>query len=300
MGKDLVQTGLLLTGPLAETGRQLAKGRIDPERVAIIVRALADSPVRTAVEVESQVLPGATNRTPSQLERDVRHALIAVDPSEAADRERRAEASRRVNRPSPQPDGMAGIWALLPAPTAVRIDTDLDARARTLRAAGDPRTLDQLRADLFAQTLLWDELQDAPDPARAGTATAPPEQSRGQGHGPAPRPGRGAGLGGGLDLGRMRGSQWPRSSERASGQTGRAAGQSSAPEPGSGPGPTTDDSAPALEILRERPAQARRRLRRAARTSSSGTRPAPRSRRDAVARSGEPGHGSSPRHDAPQ
>ena len=42
---------------------------------------------------------------------------------------------------------MAGIWAVLPADQAVRIDTTLESTARTARALGDPRTLDQIRTD---------------------------------------------------------------------------------------------------------------------------------------------------------
>jgi len=47
------------------------------------------------------------------------------------------------------PDGMAGIWAVLPAVGAARLDSALDSLARGARSAGDPRTLDQLRADLL-------------------------------------------------------------------------------------------------------------------------------------------------------
>ena len=42
---------------------------------------------------------------------------------------------------------MAGIWAVLPAVDAVRVDATLETTARAARALGDPRTLDQLRAD---------------------------------------------------------------------------------------------------------------------------------------------------------
>ncbi len=56
--------------------------------------------------------------------------------------------------PKPLADGMAGWWAVLPAAEAVRMDTALDALARSGRAAGDCRTMDQLRADLLADLVL--------------------------------------------------------------------------------------------------------------------------------------------------
>jgi len=48
---------------------------------------------------------------------------------------------------------MAGLWAVLPAQEAVRVDAALDAGARGARSAGDPRTLDQLRADLLCDVV---------------------------------------------------------------------------------------------------------------------------------------------------
>src|SRR5690606_5724723 len=52
------------------------------------------------------------------------------------------------------PDGMAGLWAVLPAADAVRLDAGIDSLAHGARNAGDPRTLDQLRADLLVDLTL--------------------------------------------------------------------------------------------------------------------------------------------------
>jgi hypothetical protein len=59
---------------------------------------------------------------------------------------------------------MAGLWAVLPAREASRVDALLDLLARSGRHAGDPRTLDQLRADLLVDLTL-------------GELTAPPGTS---------------------------------------------------------------------------------------------------------------------------
>jgi hypothetical protein len=52
------------------------------------------------------------------------------------------------------PDGMASLTAILPAATTARIEATLENAARTARSAGDPRTLDQLRADGLTDLIL--------------------------------------------------------------------------------------------------------------------------------------------------
>ncbi|WP_143073117.1 HNH endonuclease signature motif containing protein [Flavimobilis marinus] len=143
-----------LDGPLTPTAELLERGELDIAQTTAIHRGLHDVPVAGCLDVQDALLDRAPVRTPAQLTGDVQRALIALDPGGAAGRVAQAARGRRVERPRALPHGMAGIWAVLPAPEALAVDGELDARARTLRAAGDPRTLDQLRADLFAGTLL--------------------------------------------------------------------------------------------------------------------------------------------------
>ena len=148
-GELLARDGRLFEGALAPTGDALERGEIDPRKARQIADRLADSPLQTALEVQDAVLPGAGLRSPAQVDRDLTRALVEVDPTEAEDRHRRAKAGRRVHHPRVLPDGMAGIWAVLPAEQAALVDGTLDTAAAAARAAGDPRTLDQLRADGF-------------------------------------------------------------------------------------------------------------------------------------------------------
>lgn len=146
-GELLARDGRLFEGALAPTGDALERGEIDPRKARQIADRLADSPLQTALDIQDAVLPGAGLRSPAQVDRDLTRALVEVDPTEAEDRHRRARAERRVHHPRLLPDGMAGIWAVLPAESAALVDGTLDAAATSARAAGDPRTLDQLRAD---------------------------------------------------------------------------------------------------------------------------------------------------------
>lgn len=152
--RRLVRDGRAYEGPLAATGEALARGELDVPRARVLVDALADEPVPLAWDVQDQVLGGEVTRTVSQLQRAVAKALVVADPGGASGRCRAAAERRRVDRPRPAPDGMARWSALLPAADAMRMDTTLDALARTGRAAGDERTLDQLRADLLADLVL--------------------------------------------------------------------------------------------------------------------------------------------------
>ena len=147
----LVRDGRALGNELLLVAEAVREGRLDTAKLRVLCDRLHDWPGELAWAVQEAVLPGAAARTPTQLAADVDRALLSVDPLDAADRLARAIDGRHVCHPRRLPDGMAGIWAVLPADQAVRIDATLEATARTARALGDPRTLDQLRADvLFA------------------------------------------------------------------------------------------------------------------------------------------------------
>jgi hypothetical protein len=152
--RRLVTDGQAFDGALSPTGDALARGEIDLTRARVLVDALAEVPVELAFDVQDQVLPGAGARTAAELTRDVARALVIADPAGAQDRTVHARDRRRLDRPRPLPDGMAGVWAVLPAADALVVDSTVDSIARAGRAAGDPRTLDQLRADVFVDLLL--------------------------------------------------------------------------------------------------------------------------------------------------
>jgi len=155
-GRLLVRDGRAFAGALAWTGDALERGQIDVAKARILVENLVDAPVPVALAVQEQVLDGAPGRTPTQLSRDVARALITIDPASAAQRYAVAARGRRVDAPRVLADGMAGVWAVLPAIGAARLDSALDSLARGARTAGDPRTLDQLRVDLLVDLTVGD------------------------------------------------------------------------------------------------------------------------------------------------
>src|SRR6478736_1297771 len=150
----LIREGRAYADALADTGAALADGRIEPAQARAIVQGAGDEPADVAAAVEAEVLPRVAGRSVKQVRADVARALNRVDPDGAADRHRAARACRTVSRPKILQDGMAGLWTVLPAADAVRLDGMLDALARRSREAGDPRTLDQLRADELLDRVL--------------------------------------------------------------------------------------------------------------------------------------------------
>lgn len=173
----LVDHGRAFAGQLGATGQALAAGQITAVIAGRIADRLAEQPLQVALAVEDQVLPGAGRRTPAQIDRDLERALLVVDPQEAAARAVRARAGRCVFRPRVLGDGMASLTAVLPVVSAVRIDAALDSAARAARVAGDPRTLDQLRADGLRDLVLHTACTPDSDADAGVRAGAPDPQT---------------------------------------------------------------------------------------------------------------------------
>jgi hypothetical protein len=158
----------------------LGDGVLDVPRVRAVVDAVAVLDPVTAVAVTDRVLPRAGGQTVGQLRASLSRAVLAADPAAAERRHVRAVAARSVTL-QPARDGMAELWALLPADAAVAVYGRLDALAR--RAGRDGRTMDARRADALVASVLVDgaaatsaSRRSAREPSRA-VAPATPEVS---------------------------------------------------------------------------------------------------------------------------
>lgn len=148
--RRIVRDAQAFSGTFDRTGHALATGHIDARKASTIVSMLEEYPAEVAVLVQDAVLDAAGLQTHSQLVAAIRKAVIAVTHDEADRLHARARAKRRVDHPRQLPDGMASMLAVLPATDAAALDLALEAAARTARANGDQRTLDQLRADTLS------------------------------------------------------------------------------------------------------------------------------------------------------
>jgi len=129
-------------------------GVLDAAKASLVTRRLGDVPAPVALAVQERVLPQAPRRSVSQVGRDIERALMEVDPAGHAERVRVNVSRRCVSRPRPVGEGVSQIRLVLPTMDALLLDATLDAIAASARAAGERRTLAQLRADaVTAMTL---------------------------------------------------------------------------------------------------------------------------------------------------
>lgn len=164
----LVRSGLAFEEALGDTGDLLARGQITPQHAQVLVDRLGEQPVELALAVQAEVLPDAGACTPATLAQRIDRALLVIAPQEVAAQAVAARDRRRVGRPRPVGAGMASISAMLPSVDAARLDATLEQLARSAHAAGDPRTLQQLRADVLVALGTGDAYRGVADPAHRG------------------------------------------------------------------------------------------------------------------------------------
>lgn len=144
-----------LVGRLPQTLDALDQGWLRVQQAQVLVAETKEQGLEVCAGVEERVLPVAGPLPPADLRRLVRRVVLELDAGAQAEREEQARTERRVGRKA-LPDGMALLWAVLPAEQAEAAWAQLTAQARAARAGGegrDGRTTDQLRADLLAQHL---------------------------------------------------------------------------------------------------------------------------------------------------
>ncbi|WP_421742504.1 DUF222 domain-containing protein [Cellulomonas sp.] len=134
-------------------GDAWAAGAIDARKVDVILaevhRAGTALSAHEVDAVVSDAVDRAADLTAPQLTRHVRATLLAADPA-VAEQRRLVERERRGVFLELAPDAMARLIAYLPAADATAAFTAIDALAGNAAADGDERSIDQRRADAFA------------------------------------------------------------------------------------------------------------------------------------------------------
>lgn len=159
-----------LTRRLPAVHAAFAAGVIDQSRARAFVDELACLDDRSAQLVADRLLAtGAAGLDLRTLSDRLRRRAIAHDPSSAARRYAQRLTERRVVTRR-RPDGTADLHALnLPPDRVAEVTERITAVARTARRHGDPRTIDQLKADtltdLLAGTPLLADGRDEDEPA---------------------------------------------------------------------------------------------------------------------------------------
>ncbi|MEU6641955.1 DUF222 domain-containing protein [Saccharomonospora sp. NPDC046836] len=151
--RRMVDLSTALVHRLPQTLAAMESGVLDSYRASKVASATAWLNDSQAREVDSTIAPRLEGKNPHKVRRVTTYWALKADPEGAARRAsvRRAERSVQL---LPGEDGMSTLLADLPAEVASSAYARIDRMARTLRGGNESRTLDQLRADVFAELLL--------------------------------------------------------------------------------------------------------------------------------------------------
>lgn len=134
------------------TLRALEAGMISYGHAQNMVDQSQNIPAGDVSGFEAELLTGAGEQTQSQFRVKARRLRENLYPETIPVRHKSAFESRRVCL-APDTDGMSWLSAYLSAEKAQAIYTQLSTAARGEQAAGDPRPVDQLRADILGDLL---------------------------------------------------------------------------------------------------------------------------------------------------
>ncbi len=131
----------------------LLAGRIDLRRARVLVDATLHVHPTTAQTVVESVLPDAAQLTTGQLRHRIAKLCIDANPDDAEVRYEFSLDDRRLVLEA-NPSGTANLMGMdVPPHVAQAIKRRIHRMAIELRNAGDTRTMDQLRADIFLDLL---------------------------------------------------------------------------------------------------------------------------------------------------
>jgi hypothetical protein len=145
------EAGTLCTTHTA-TLHTLESGHISYGHVQTVVDQSQNIPPAELPGFEARLLGLAPDQTHTQFRVRARRLRETTYPETIMVRQRSAFDRRRVTL-QPECDGMSWLSALLPAQKAQAFFHQLSLAARGEQAAGDPRTVDQLRADIMDSLL---------------------------------------------------------------------------------------------------------------------------------------------------
>ena len=142
-----IRCALALTRVLPVMRGLLQAGSVTVSRARAFVTELEGVDVDVARAVDAELAHRAALLPQWRIRDEVRRAVARLEPEAAALRAAASNAGRSVELQSLD-DDQAAVVITGPAVPLTRWHAPLDGRARALKAAGDPRTLDQLRFDL--------------------------------------------------------------------------------------------------------------------------------------------------------
>lgn len=137
---------------------RFVSGDIDRRRARTIVHGVAHLPVAAARDIVDQILVQAPELTTGQIAARLRRLCLQSDAEDAVRRYEHAVSERRVTVDQ-NPSGTGNLYAYdLPADRVAAIRQRIQHLATRLKSAGEARTMDQLRTDVFLDLLEGHEM----------------------------------------------------------------------------------------------------------------------------------------------
>ena len=149
----LIHTSQALVNDLPSTLLALGEGRLSFRHAQILVDNSYGLELAAVRDLEQRMLPVAEKNTPSRFEQSVRRTRERLNPESMPQRHTEAVAERGTEL-VPEQDGMVFVGAHVPAGAGIAIDNRLTEMARSLQCDDEPRSLLQLKADIFVDLLL--------------------------------------------------------------------------------------------------------------------------------------------------
>ncbi len=131
----------------------LSEGSIDLAKAKVIITGTCHLEPELRSKVAGVALERAPQQTTGQLDARLRKLVIQIDPDAAKTRYQQGIEDRRVISEA-NPDGTANLHGLnLPPHRSSAVMRRINRLARAARSANDPRTMDQIRADVLLDLL---------------------------------------------------------------------------------------------------------------------------------------------------
>src|SRR5256886_4246662 len=178
IGSSVMDRAVRLADRLPDTVVAMESGRLDMTKAAAILGWTDPLPVEQAREVAGIVTEWSVGRTPTAVRKKLSREIVKIDPEGAQARHRERVKHRSVSFFAGE-DGMATLSVYDSGERIRALFELLDHVARQAKAAGDPGTLDTLRADAFTCLLMGGQRPQVelrvtvPASVLAGTSNAP-------------------------------------------------------------------------------------------------------------------------------
>ncbi|MFD5092890.1 DUF222 domain-containing protein [Amycolatopsis thailandensis] len=159
----LLEISCALVSRLPNTLAALDKGEIDLFKASKVTQLTRDVSDEVAAQVDEFMAKRLAERDPAAIRGSVNYAVQKFDPDGYRERAAKKRALRRVSLKH-EDETMSTLSGHLPAEVAGSIYASMSRAAQSRRRTDKSRTLDQHRADVFAERLLAEDGRGKPRP----------------------------------------------------------------------------------------------------------------------------------------